>query len=64
MTHSTTLRWPDRYIILFIVSSGVGLVGGKVSSKAWIRPRAFIPKVSSILGEVDIRVLKEGWHSS
>ena len=64
MTHSTTLRWPDLYIILFIVSSGLGLVGGNDCSKAAISPREFIPKTSSVLGEIDITMLKESWHSS
>tara|TARA_A100001201_G_scaffold73052_1_gene66502 strand:+ start:1160 stop:1321 length:162 start_codon:yes stop_codon:yes gene_type:complete len=39
-------------------------VGGKDSSNAWISPREFIPRTSSILGEVDIGVFKESGHPS
>ena len=48
---------------VFIVSSGLGFVGGNDSSNAAISPREFIPKTSSVLGEIDITMLEEGWHS-
>lgn len=65
MTHSTTLRCPDLYIIFPIDSSGVGFTGGKVSSKTVAKVLACIPLVSrrlSVLGEIDIAMLEEGWH--
>ena len=65
MTHSTTLRCPDLYIIFSIDSSGVGLSGGNVSCKIVARALACMPRVSkrlSVLREVDIAMLKECWH--
>ncbi len=53
MIHSTTLRWPDRYIIFSIVSSGLGLVGGKVSASLLSNALAYITLASRNLSSVN-----------